>query len=418
MKQIVILMMFLLSVTASGRETSIRSLVIRAQRNPKHIQHQFNLAEAYRKRGQCEKALPYYNKRIYNGSKLLAPVMFSMSKCYVTLGEPSKSHRILNLLLTHKISKLDRTKAMNLLSGYPGIDHRNRNSSKVRRLRRTAAKHYKVTSAFTDPIELPVFHTLIPYFAMVGYSPESVKDSGSVIGTYYSRSSNYKTLELFFENTSIKYKRQLRMPKLDQKNMGAFYSFFSSLSWKHRFGIHHISTTDDNSDGANMVAYSLYYYTTATSRFELDLYGTLFPNYNDLGVGVGQVALGYSDFGVNWDYFVRAHVIKTSANVELYPGSIKSMFVNAEMGFAYKWKSAKFKYIFSVGEKIFAVDNGGLNLYNTTEIYTSMHKFSYSLNLSKHLFVTGKYSKSFFNVLDSGVKGSSDAIAVLLGINF
>lgn len=395
------------------------SLERKAFKNPSHIQHQFNLAEHYRLNGQCEKALPIYRKRIFNRTVLLTPVMLSMAKCFLVTGQVNNSHYVINILLTHNISDQVRVEALSLIGSYP-IHYSGISVMPTRVDKPTPREPKKVNRKSLDglPTDYPVFYTVIPYVAQLSYSQASIKSKGTILGGYLSRTSNYKTLELFFETTSIDYKKGLALKPLSQKNMGAFYSLFSSLSFKHRFGAHYISTTDVNSDGGMMGTYSLFYYPTVSDQYAIDFYGTLFPSYNDNGVGVVQVSPSYTKFSLSFDYFIRAAIIKPNAQVETRFGETKSLFYTVDLGFSYKWLKSKIELTGSFGERIFAIDNSGLNLYNTTEVFTSIYKVAYSITLSKSFFMVGSYSKSFFYNLGSGDKGNSNAASILLGFNF
>lgn len=414
--KLIIFLLFVIITPLTTFAESQRSLEYKAYKNPNHIQHQFNLAEYYRLNSKCEKALPIYRKKIFNRSVLLTPVMLSMAKCYLVIGQISKSHYVLNMLLTLNISDEVRVEALSLIGSYP-IHYNGISVMPSREVRPTPREPKKVAKVVPS-INYPVFYTVIPYVAQLSYSKASIKNKGTILGAYLSRTSNYKTLELFFESTSIEYKKALLLTPLSQKNVGAFYSLFSSLSFKHRLGVHYISTTDTNSDGGVMGAYSLFYYPTISDQFSLELYGTLFPKYNNDGVGVAQVTLGYTKFSLTYDYFIKTTIIKPNAQIETKFGETKSLFYTVDLGVSYKWPKSKLELTSSFGERIFAVDNGGLNLYNTTEVFTSIYKVAYSVTVSKSFFMVGSYSKSLFYNLGAGDKGDSSAASVLLGFNF
>ena len=414
------------------KEASLRSKVYKS---PKHLYHNFTLAEFYRKTNRCRKALRYYKKNIYNHSTYLTPVLLGMAKCYIKLGKRERSYHVLNYLLTHDISEKTRKKAMNIL-GYTANTVRGILPKKGKRIKSTAKNSLPKTPSTPTPTSLPTkkevanraYYTFIPYIALLKYGGTTSKSDGFIKGAYLSRTHNYDTLELFAETTDINYLTDYNLLPLSQLNVGLFYSFFSSYTIKHRLGFHHIFTTDPTSNGANMFNYSFQSFPELDEKYSAEFYYTSFPEYESgTGLTVMQLSPSYTSFSTDWDFTFRANVIKTSTPVILEETQAvrgknrtqsTSLFFSFELELAYKMASSKLEYRLVLGDRIFPVENAGLNLYNTTDIYNMGHYFSYTLTISKDLFIVGKYSQSAFTQVGAEQNGSSNAISALLGINF
>ncbi len=382
-----------------------------AYRYPYHVQHQFNLAAYYEKYNRCDLAIPIYRQKVFNHSYLLHKVLIHLAKCYLKEGEARQAYDVANLMLTLQLTKEEELIAYDILATaiypmhYAGISVFPKNYSLVR-AGADKKKHH------------PVEYTFIPYAVTLNYASDYSKEQGRVLGAYLSFTSNYKTWEFFYEKTEINYAANLELSNLIQSNIGIFYSFFSNPKIKHRVGIHALNTTDLTTDSAFMLNYNLFYYPNVFNQFELGTYYSIYPSLNGDGESILQATLGFTRFNVLYDLWGKVNIIQTSFEVYTDPNSSKTLFISGELGGAYKWKKSKLSLSLHFGEKIFAVENYGLTLYNAADIYTLKEEVQYSYSFSPSLFTILKFTHSTFEINGSDQTSSSTATGFSLGYSF
>jgi len=243
------------------------------------------------------------------------------------------------------------------------------------------------------------YYSVMPYAEHINYSGDTSKNHGFVSGVYISAYKfPYKT-EMDVEHTIIKYKYGI--PTLIQTDATALFHYYQWNNIDYKLGIHHIWVKKDSlTDKANIYIAGMLYYKTFKYNAGIDIY---YSNYKNLSTSpklwqiTPKAGINFGNYNSTFGSFyaeTKVDYIRPTKNKK--ENNLKSSYTSIELSLSNY--NGPFTTTISgwIGKRVFAVDNGGFIVNNSTSEQKKGAKFSESYKINKQSNMKMEYSYTKF----------------------
>jgi hypothetical protein len=252
-------------------------------------------------------------------------------------------------------------------------------------------------------------YNVIPYGGVAKYSGNSDKDYASSIGLYISGSEKpYKTI-VNIEGKKITYDNPTNnKDDISQTDIGAIFKYEAIDNLHLKIGVHHIISTDDLTDGGNILIGGISFEAPNFAIVGLDLYSTKYKDFTTFDINQFSPKVGFNF--ENNSVELRGDFINISNNEKL---NLNSSYSSAELTIKNKtgiWTTTLSGW---GGKRIFAVYNDGLSVNNIPEEERGGVSISEKIDLNN--FSSLKFGYSYTKLKgtsNSGKNGNKNGVNI------
>jgi len=273
---------------------------------------------------------------------------------------------------------------------------------------------------YTKKAPIPIkkaFYNILPYTGLLKYSGTTTKDSGYVVGLYFSDFESPWKTELDIEHSGIKYKDST--PNLNQSDFSIAVNHFKGYNLAYKYGFHYISSSDELTDSGKIFTFEALYYKTLKYNYGVDIYYSHYSNL-DTSPTIAQISpkAGFN-FG---DYYSPIGSFYIEAKFD-YIKPLKNKRINnlenvySSTQITLNNYNGKFTTTLSIwgGKRSFEVANSGFVVNNLSDTQTSGVKISESYKIDTKSSTKFEYSNTNF---DENGKAQGKVFLVSYSYNF
>jgi len=221
-------------------------------------------------------------------------------------------------------------------------------------------------------------YNFVPYGKITKYSGDTDKDYATSGGIYISGTEKpYETI-VNIEAKQITYDNSTNnKDDISQTDITGIFKYEAIDNLNLKIGVHHIVSTDDLTDGGNILIGGIGFNAPNFVKLGLDLYSTTYEDFSSFDVNQFSPKIGF-DFGNN-SVELRGDFINISKNEKL---GLNSSYSSAELTIKNQtgiWTTSLSGW---GGKRIFAVSNSGLSVNNIPEEEKGGVSISENINLN------------------------------------
>ena len=266
--------------------------------------------------------------------------------------------------------------------------------------------------------------TVLPYYGSITYEGDatSLKDDGTILGTYFSMGNLGYLVELDYSNTKIKYKDPL-IADLKQDDVTLTYaSYGKAIMFKG--GIHYINTTDtDLGDGEVLIGQVGGYHWNGYNKhsYGLEAYYSIYKNgHDDDGVEKNIQVMQLTPYyqysqAINVD---TRNIIGLKLNYQNADKYNQKDYTSFELEDTLYYKKVYGTVKVYSGEMKTGVKDGGHTVYNTKDLLKDGYSMKVGYNVNKNLSLSASYAINNFKETGQVEDTSNDIIVGTLSYSF
>ncbi len=265
---------------------------------------------------------------------------------------------------------------------------------------------------------LSVAAYVAPYFTYIDYNNSGVKKNGWATTLYGSFSINKGTYiwEWAYGYTHLNYKNS--PSGWNQNDYVLKYSNYQFFPWYGKLGIHYITgpSNADTQTGTVFfaeVGYIQRYYWNAGAEYAYSSYRN--------GVHVNQVRLNagrYKWFTMYSGLYFEGDLYGINVNKKQQLGLPKKNYISAALAVTYFKPKYSIKARTWIGDRVFAVANGGFVVYNLTEKYKDSLSIQGTYYINRQLNIGLEISFAQYKEIDTNKTVDTYIFTGNLGYSF
>ena len=266
--------------------------------------------------------------------------------------------------------------------------------------------------------------TALPYYGTINYKGDTstLKDDGTIMGTYFSMGNLGYLVELDYTNTNISYKNPA-IDNLKQDDITLTYaSYAENLMFKS--GMHYVSTTDvDLGDGEVLIGQLGGYHWNGYDKhsYGLEGYYSIYPDgHDENGVKKSIQVMQFTPYyqysqAINLN---TRNVIGLKINYQNANAYEKQDYASFELEDTLYYKKFYATVKAYGGEMKTGVKDGGHTIYNTKDLIKDGYSLKMGYYLTKELSMSASYSINNFKEVGQVEDTSNDIIVGTLSYSF